>query len=44
VPWWRLRLYKTTWENPWPDTEIESIDLVSGMRWQFMSLFAITLE
>jgi WD40 repeat protein len=40
----KARLYKTTWENPWPDLEIESIDLVSGMSWSPITLFAITLE
>jgi hypothetical protein len=40
----KFRLYKTTWENPWPDLEIESIDVISAMSWQFMRLLAITLE
>jgi hypothetical protein len=40
----KVRLYKTTWENPWPDLEIESIDLISGLAWKPISLFAITLQ
>ncbi|MGO8700591.1 MAG: hypothetical protein ACLQVY_23110 [Limisphaerales bacterium] len=40
----KARLYKTTWENPWPGLEIESIDLVSGMSLGPITLIAITLE
>jgi hypothetical protein len=27
----KVRLFKTTWVNPFPDTEIESLDYVSKM-------------
>ena len=43
-PYTGLRLYKSTWENPFPSDEISSIDVVSAMNWLTLSLFAITVE
>ena len=39
-----LRLYKRTWENPSPEIEIESIDLVSAPAPAQPFLIAITAE
>ena len=39
-----LRLYKFTWENPWPDTAIESLDLVSENSNSSPFLIALTVE
>ena len=39
-----IRLFKTTWLNPWPDKEIVSIDYNSSMANAAPFLVAITLE
>lgn len=39
-----VRLFKTTWDNPWPDTEIVSLDYVSAMAASAPFLVAITVE
>jgi hypothetical protein len=39
-----IQLYKTTWENPRPDAEIVSIDLISTQRKAAPFLVAITVE
>jgi hypothetical protein len=39
-----IQLYKTTWENPRPDAEIVSIDLISAQRKAAPFLVAITVE
>jgi hypothetical protein len=39
-----IRLYKMTWENPWPDIQIESFDFVSAMETAAPFLLAITAE
>jgi hypothetical protein len=39
-----VRLYQTSWENPLPQVEIESIDIVSAMSWSAAYLVAITVE
>jgi hypothetical protein len=38
------RLLQTSWENPFPDLEIDTIDYVSGMHWGAAFLIAITVE
>ncbi len=40
----QVRLYQTSWENPLPQVEVESIDLVSGMSFYPTFLVAITVE
>jgi hypothetical protein len=37
-------LYQTTWQNPLPDLEVESIDVASAMAWGSLFLVAITVE
>jgi hypothetical protein len=37
-------LYKTCWENPRPEVEITTIDLISDMTLGAPNIFAITLE
>ena len=39
-----LRLFKSRWENPWPEVEIESIDYFSTMTQSAPFLIAITVE
>jgi len=39
-----LWLYVTTWENPLPDTEITSIDIIAVPPQTFINVFAITGE
>ncbi|MGH7867578.1 MAG: hypothetical protein ACREP9_08085, partial [Candidatus Dormibacteraceae bacterium] len=39
-----VRLFKTTWVNPWPDTEITSIDYISAMAESAPFLVALTAE
>jgi eukaryotic-like serine/threonine-protein kinase len=40
-----LKLYQTSWENPLPDLEMDSIDFVSSRtNWGEVVLFAITVE
>ena len=39
-----LRLFKTAWDNPQPDIEVESIDYVSKMTDSAPFLIAITVE
>lgn len=38
------RLLQTSWENPLPNLEIESIDYISAMNWGSAYLVAITVE
>ena len=40
----RVRLFKTTWQNPLADVEIQSIDYTSTMAPSAPFLIAITLE
>jgi hypothetical protein len=40
----RIRLFQTTWENPWKDQPIESLTLVSAMAETAPFVVAITLE
>jgi WD40 repeat protein/serine/threonine protein kinase/class 3 adenylate cyclase len=40
----RIALYKTTWENPLPGLEVESIDFRSNNLWHSPFLVALTLE
>jgi hypothetical protein len=40
----RVRLFQTSWENPLPEVEVESIDLVSAMSFDSAFLVAITVE
>jgi WD40 repeat protein/serine/threonine protein kinase/class 3 adenylate cyclase len=40
----RIALYKTTWENPLPQLEVESIDFRSNNQWHSPFLVALTLE
>jgi hypothetical protein len=40
----KVRLFKTTWENPWPEVAIKSIDLVAGSVEAKPFLVAITAE
>jgi hypothetical protein len=40
----RVRLFQTSWENPLPEVEVESIDLVSAMTFYPTFLAAITVE
>jgi hypothetical protein len=40
----RVRLFMSTWENPWPETEIVSLDYVSTMTEAAPFLVAITVE
>jgi hypothetical protein len=40
----QVRLYQTSWENPLPQVEVESIDLVSAMPFYPSFLVAITVE
>jgi WD40 repeat protein/tRNA A-37 threonylcarbamoyl transferase component Bud32 len=40
----QVRLYQTSWENPLPQVEVDSIDLVSGMPFYPSFLVAITVE
>jgi hypothetical protein len=42
--WNNTRLYKTAWNNPQPETEIESIDLVSTMTDCAVFVLGITAE
>jgi hypothetical protein len=39
---YHVRLFKTTWENPWPENEIVSIDYISEMKEAAPYLIAIT--
>jgi WD40 repeat protein/serine/threonine protein kinase len=39
-----VRLYQTTWQNPLPDLEVESIDFTSAMSWNSAFLVALTVE
>jgi hypothetical protein len=39
-----IHLYKTTWENPRPDEEVASIDLVSTGQLSVPFVVAITVE
>jgi hypothetical protein len=39
-----VRLFQTSWENPLPEIEVESIDLVSAMSFYPSFLVAITVE
>jgi hypothetical protein len=39
-----IRLFKTSWVNPFPDEEITSIDYVSAMSDAAPFLIAITAE
>jgi hypothetical protein len=39
-----VRLYKTTWVNPLPETEIVSLDYVSAMTPSAPFLLAVTAE
>jgi tetratricopeptide (TPR) repeat protein len=39
-----LRLFKSTWENPAPDAQVESIDFISSMAEPAPFLIAITTE
>lgn len=41
---YRIRLFKTSWVNPFPDVEITSIDYVSAMAEAAPFLIAITAE
>jgi hypothetical protein len=41
---YRVRLFMTTWENPWPETEIISLDYVSTMTEAAPFVVAITVE
>lgn len=40
----RIALYEGTWENPRPDLEVESLDLVSAVGASSPIIFAVTLE
>jgi hypothetical protein len=40
----RVRLFQTSWENPLPEIEVESMDLVSAMGFYPTFLVAITVE
>jgi hypothetical protein len=40
----QVRLFQTSWENPLPEVEVESIDLVSAMSFYPAFLVAITVE
>jgi hypothetical protein len=40
----QVPLYQTSWQNPLPDLEVESIGLVSAMDWKALFLVAITVE
>jgi hypothetical protein len=40
----KLRLFQTTWTNPVPDFEVETIDCVSGMSTPALFIIAITVE
>jgi hypothetical protein len=40
----KLRLFETTWTNPVPDFEIETIDCVSAMNTPALFIIAITVE
>jgi hypothetical protein len=40
----RIRLFKTTWENPWPGTVVETIDVVSTRDVVAPFVVAITTE
>jgi hypothetical protein len=39
-----MRLYQSTWANPWPDVPVASMDFVTSMTWPSPFLLAITLE
>ena len=41
---WQVRLFKTTWENPMPENQLESIDFVSKMTPSAPFLIAVTVE
>jgi hypothetical protein len=41
---YRVRLFMSTWENPWPETEIVSLDYVSTMSAAAPFVVAITVE
>jgi WD40 repeat protein len=43
-PDWGVRLYRLTWENPHPDKEIATLDLVSAMQGPAVFVIAITAE
>jgi len=38
------QLYLSSWENPFPDLEMESIDLITGETWGSIFVAAITLD
>lgn len=40
----RTRLFKYTWENPLPDAEIATIDIISSLSYSGPFLVAITIE
>jgi len=40
----RVRLFQTSWENPLPEVEVETIDLVAAMSFYPTFLAAITVE
>jgi hypothetical protein len=39
-----VRLYKATWENPWPEINVVSLDFVSAMTDAAPFLIALTAE
>lgn len=41
---YHVRLFKTTWANPWPDTEITSLDYLSTVAESAPFLIALTAE
>lgn len=43
-PKWGVRLYRMTWENPHPEKEIATIDLVSAMKHTAVFVIAITVD
>jgi WD40 repeat protein/class 3 adenylate cyclase len=38
------RLFRTTWEIPWPDLPLESVDIIGNMGWGAPFLVGITVE
>jgi WD40 repeat protein len=40
----KIRLFHTTWENPWPDLEVASLDMVSTLTECNPCLLAITVQ
>jgi hypothetical protein len=39
-----LRMFKCTWQNPWPDVEVTSIDFLSNDKGVGPFLVALTAE